>query len=197
MARRRPSRPAGLVVLPGASATRDHRTMVALDNGLDLPVARLDFRSRSVPKLLDGLAADVAAFAAELGVEPDRLLLGGRSMGGRMCSMLVAGGHPAAGLVLLSYPLHPPGQPESLRVDHFPQITVPCLFVSGTKDPFGTPAEFDAQVGAIAGPVHQVWLEGQRHDPRDDAAVVAAVRSWLDVIWSPAPSSPGDRSSAR
>ncbi len=53
-------------------------------------------------------------------------------MGGRICSIAVANGLPAAGLVLMGYPLHPPGKHEKLRVDHFPQLNVPCLFVSGT-----------------------------------------------------------------
>ena len=70
---------------------------------------------------------------------PDRIVLGGRSMGGRICSMAVADGLPAAGLVLISYPLHPPGRPERLRIEHLPALEVPCLFMSGTRDTFGTP----------------------------------------------------------
>ena len=73
---------------------------------------------------------------------PQSVALGGRSFGGRMCSMAVAEGLPAAALVLIAYPLHPPGRADRLRVEHFPQISVPCLFVSGTRDPFGTPDEF-------------------------------------------------------
>ena len=73
---------------------------------------------------------------------------------------------PAAGLVLICYPLHPPGKPEKLRVDHFPQLDLPCLFVSGTKDPFGTPEEFgdacaylcSAQAGFMTG--QNVLLDG-------------------------------------
>ena len=65
------------------------------------------------------------------------IALGGRSMGGRMCSMAVAEGLPALGLVLISYPLHPPGKPDQLRTEHFPRLSVPCLFVSGTRDAFG------------------------------------------------------------
>lgn len=68
-----------------------------------------------------------------------RLLLGGRSMGGRIASHLVADGIPAAGLVFLSYPLHPPGQPQRLRDQHLYRITVPMLFLQGTRDAFAQP----------------------------------------------------------
>ena len=66
-------------------------------------------------------------------------MLGGRSFGGRMCSMAVAEGLPAAGLVLLSYPLHPPGRPDKLRVAHLPELRVPVLAVSGTPTPSAPP----------------------------------------------------------
>ena len=106
-------------------------------------------------------------------------MLGGRSYGGRMCSMAVAEGLPAAGLVLLSYPLHPPGKPDKLRIEHFGAIEVPVLFISGAKDPFGSVAEFDEHVGAIAGAVTQVWLTGG-HDPRNQDAVIAeTVADWI------------------
>jgi uncharacterized protein len=96
-----------------------------------------------------------------------------------MCSIAVAEGLAAAGLVLLSYPLHPPGRPEKLRVEHFPQISVPVLFISGDKDPFGSPAEFAEHVGSIPGPVTQLWLPGG-HDPRNaDPAIGAAIVDWL------------------
>ena len=65
--------------------------------------------------------------------------------------MAVAEGLPAAGLVLLSYPLHPPGKHENLRTEHFPELHVPCLFVSGDRDPFGSPDEFAVATKAIPG----------------------------------------------
>ena len=69
-----------------------------------------------------------------------------------------------AGLVAICYPLHPPGKPEKLRIEHLPAITVPCLFISGTKDPFGTPEELEEWTASIPAPVEHVWLEGKRHD---------------------------------
>ena len=169
----------GLLITPGASADRDNRTLVALDDGLDLPVERITIRSRAVGKVHAQLRDDMATFADRLGVETSTLAIGGRSFGGRMCSMLAAEGDEIAALVLLSYPLHPPGKPDKLRVEHFPDITVPTLFVSGTKDPFGTPDEIQEHAAAIAGPVDFVWIDGQAHSPRDDAPVVEAVAGWL------------------
>ncbi len=97
-----------------------------------------------------------------------------------MCSMAVADGLPAAGLVLVSYPLHPPGKPDTMRTEHFPQLGVPCLFVSGTRDAFATPAELEAATAAIPGPVSHVWLEGGDHGlRRREAEVAEAVREWV------------------
>lgn len=177
--RRFRAEPTGLLVTPGASADRDSRTLVALDEGLDLPVERITIRSRAVGKVHAQLRDDMGAFADRIGEDPSTLLIGGRSFGGRMCSMLAAAGEPVAGLVLLSYPLHPPGKPDTLRTDHFPDIDVPVLFVSGTKDPFATCEELEHHAADISGPVDFVWLEGEAHSPRDDAAVVAAVAGWL------------------
>lgn len=172
----------GLLVTPGASADRDNRTLVALEAGLDVPVERITIRGRAVAKVISQLTEDTDAFAARLGVGRDAVAVGGRSFGGRMCSMMVAAGHRAAGLALLSYPLHPPGKPDQLRVEHFGAIEVPVLFVSGTKDPFGSPAEIEACAAAIPAPVEFVWIDGQGHSPRHDAPVVAAVRDWLGRI---------------
>ncbi len=169
----------GLLIAPGASADRDNRTLVALDEGLAVPVERVTIGSRAVGKVHAQLRDDMASFADRLDVVSSSLVIGGRSFGGRMCSLLVADGEPVAGLVLLSYPLHPPGNPEKLRVDHFPDITVPTLFVSGSNDPFGTPDELRQHAEAITGPVEFAWIDGQGHSPRDDSPVVAAVGAWL------------------
>ena len=177
-----------LLLTPGAGADRTHHTLVAIEQAVaPLPCDRVDFPRRKAGKMgvdpapvaIASLAADADALVARAGIDPDRLVLGGRSFGGRMCSMAVAEGHPAAGLVLLSYPLHPPGKPDRLRTEHFPALTPPCLFVSGENDPFGRPDEFADAVAAIPGPVTQVWVPGG-HDPRNaDAAIAAAVAAWL------------------
>lgn len=188
MARR--SRPVGALLLtPGAGSGRDQSTLVAIGVAVSpLPVARVDFPYRKegrrapdrAPKLVESVRADAAAFAVDAHVRPGRVALGGRSMGGRVCSMAVAEGLPAAALVLISYPLHPPGRPQKLRVEHLPAIAVPCLFVSGTRDPFGTPAEMEAATATIEGPVTHHWLAGKGHDLKGcDAEVASVVAGWL------------------
>lgn len=174
-----PTDVAGVLLTPGASATRDHATLVALDAALTavgVPVRRVD-----VPRGANAAPARVVeeatAFAADLGVGTERLVVGGRSFGGRMCSVAVADGLPVAGLLLLSYPLHPPGRPDTLRVTHLPRITVPVLAVSGAADPFGTPDELVEHLVALAGPVSLVLVRGA-HGPADPP-VVDAVRTWL------------------
>ncbi|HLH29079.1 MAG TPA: alpha/beta family hydrolase, partial [Acidimicrobiales bacterium] len=120
-----------------------------------------------------------AEIAGRLGVATDRIAVGGRSMGGRMCSMAVAEGLDVAGLVLVSYPLHPPGRPDRLRTSHFADLKVPCLFVSGRRDPFGTPEEIEREVAAIPGQVTVTFLEGDHSLRRREAEVAAVVAEWL------------------
>jgi predicted alpha/beta-hydrolase family hydrolase len=104
-------------------------------------------------------------------------------MGGRMCSMAVADGVRAAGLVLVSYPLHPPGRPEQLRVEHLPNLEVPCLFIHGTKDPFATPEELEGATATIPGAVTHRWIDGKGHDLKGaDARVASAVVSWIRAL---------------
>jgi predicted alpha/beta-hydrolase family hydrolase len=181
---------AGAVLLfPGAGSGRDHPALVAIEGALaPLPVVRADFPYRREgrkapdrpPKLIACVRDEAAALANGAGIDPTAVVLGGRSMGGRICSMAVAEGLPAAGLALISYPLHPPGRADKLRVDHFPDIKVPCLFVSGTRDPFGTPEELEARTAAIRGKVTYVWIDGGRHELKGaDDAVAEAVSAWV------------------
>ncbi len=101
-------------------------------------------------------------------------------MGAWTCSMAVAQGLPAYGLVLIAYPLHPPGRPDRLRAKHFPAIEVPCLFISGTCDPFATPEQLEAVSTLVAGPVTHVWIEGAGHELTGaDARVASSVADWL------------------
>jgi predicted alpha/beta-hydrolase family hydrolase len=124
--------------------------------------------------------------AERAGVGPEQIVLGGRSLGGRMCSVAVAEGQAASALVLVSYPLHPPGRPERLRDDHFPDIEVPCLFVSGTRDAFASPDELEASSAAIRGLVNHVWIDGGDHGlRRRDAQVAELVGEWLGSLGSP------------
>jgi predicted alpha/beta-hydrolase family hydrolase len=180
-----------LLLAPGAGGYRTHHALVAVEQAVvPLPVTRMDFPSRKAgrrapdraPVAVEAVRAEAAALVRSAHIAARRLVLGGRSFGGRMCSMAVAEGLRSAGLVLLSYPLHPPGRPDRLRTEHFPELTVPCLFVSGDKDPFGHPAEFEDAVAAIPGPVTQVWLRGG-HDPRNQDNLIAhTVVTWLRTL---------------
>jgi len=188
----------GLLLFPGAGSGRESPPLVAVDEAVapglgdgPVPVVRADFPYRRegrkapdrAPKLIACVRDEAASLVEATGIAPDSLALGGRSMGGRMCTMAVAEGLPAAALVLIAYPLHPPGKPEKLRIEHFPQITVPCLFVSGTRDPFGTPDQLTEHTVAIAGPVTHEWVEGGRHDLKGtDAPVAATIRDWLAAL---------------
>jgi predicted alpha/beta-hydrolase family hydrolase len=175
----------GLLLAPGAGADRNQATLVALDRaftGAGVDVVRMDFPYRRAgrrapdrpPVLIEAVRAEAAA------MDGGALLMGGRSMGGRMCSMAVAAGLPAAGLLLISYPLHPPGRPESMRTGHFPDLDVPCLFISGTRDAFGTPAEMQDATAAIPGPVAHCWIEGKDHALRGaDAEICRLALEWM------------------
>jgi predicted alpha/beta-hydrolase family hydrolase len=185
-------KPGALLLTPGAGSNRDNPSLVALEAAVaPLPAARIDFPYRKegrkapdrAPKLIACVNEEAAALAGSAGVTPASLVLGGRSMGGRMCSLAVAEGLPAAGLVLICYPLHPPGKPENLRVDHFPQLDLPCLFVSGTKDPFGSPDEFTEHLPSIPGEVTVHWIENKGHDLKNaEPEIVDTVTTWLATL---------------
>jgi len=139
-----------------------------------IPSLRFDFpyrqAGRRAPDRPPALLASAREAAADLvkrsRVPLDRLVLGGRSMGGRICSMVAADEAdpvPALGLALLGYPLHPPGKPDRLRVEHFPRLTMPVLFVSGTRDAFATPDELQREAKKVKGAVSYSWIETGDH----------------------------------
>lgn len=185
-------KPAGIVLFPGAGSSADHPSLIAIEEAVaPIPVLRVDFPYRRAgrrapdraPVLLACVREEVRAFADKLGVPTSRLVIGGRSMGGRMCSMAAAdAGDPlkVAGLVLVSYPLHPPAKPENLRTEHLPGITVPTLCISGTKDAFGTPAELKRHFRRVKGDVTWNLIEKKGHDLKGcDDVIAATVRDWL------------------
>ncbi|MDQ3462599.1 MAG: dienelactone hydrolase [Actinomycetota bacterium] len=189
--------PAAVLLTPGAGSDRHHPALVAIEAALaPLPVERLDFPYRRAgrrapdraPKLVAAVVEAAQVLTRKAGVAPERLVLGGRSMGGRMCSMAVAEGLPAAGLILVSYPLHPPGRPERLRVAHLPALRLPCLFVSGTRDPFATPSELEEATAMIPGPVVHVWIDGGRHELKGvEVEVADAVAAWVSAAVGAGP----------
>ena len=114
------------------------------------------------------LLADVAR-SGEFDLKSGRIYLGGHSYGGRQSSMLCAelskeDPNLVAGLLLLSYPLHPPRRPEQQRTQHLPDLHTPALFVSGTRDPFGTVDELQRALKMIPAKTKLLTVEGAGHD---------------------------------
>lgn len=186
---------AGLVLFPGAGTSAAHPSLAAIELAVSpLPVARIDFPYRRAgrrapdraPVLLECVREEVARFADDLGVDTGSLVIGGRSMGGRMCSMAVSDEVSplrVGGLVLVSYPLHPPAKPEKLRTEHLPRLAVPTLCVSGTRDSFGTPEELLAGFSRCPASVTWHWIDKGRHELAGaDAEVAASVASFIDGL---------------
>lgn len=157
-----------LVLAHGAGAPQTHPFMVRFATGLatrGIDVATFNFlyteQKRRLPDRMPALETCYrAVITAVTGYAPwagNRLAIGGKSMGGRTASHLAAAPGElegrVSGLVLLGYPLHPPGKPETLRVAHLAAIHVPVLVVQGERDPFGSPLELAPHFGTIPGPV--------------------------------------------
>lgn len=186
----------------GAGGQMNDRSILAATHALrDRGIATVRFnflyrergsgRPDPMPKLLACWQAVVASVRTKLA--PDLLVLGGRSMGGRAASMLVADGDACDGLLLLAYPLHPPGQPDKLRVEHLPRITVPVLCINGTRDPFCEPPLMERTLAGLGPNWQMLWLDGADHSfhvlkssgrtDRDVLQEVADTTSrWLQTI---------------
>ena len=130
-------------------------------------------KSPDRPAVLFGATRTAAAeLARRTKLPSERLVLGGRSMGGRYCSMVAAGGMPkdqaetpvpCLGLLLLGYPLHAPAKPEKERSDHFRRLTMPVLFVSGTKDSLAAKPALTRAARKIKGTCSFHWIETGDH----------------------------------
>ena len=115
---------------------------------------------RRPPPRADTLLGEYRAVIAEVGGRP---VIAGRSMGGRVASMVAASSDPeVAGLVCISYPWHPPAKPEQPRIAHLAGLATPTLIVQGTRDPFGTPDEVAGY--PLSPAVDILWLEDGDHD---------------------------------
>jgi uncharacterized protein len=185
--------PAGLVVTPGASAGREQSGLVAIDLALGakgIVVERVEFPSQAAGKrrtdppavCIETVRQSVGALASRLGVSVDRIAVGGRSFGGRMSSMAVAEGLEVQALVLVSYPLHPPGKSDRLRTSHFPDLHVPCLFVSGRRDAFATPGELERETAAIPGAVTLAFVDGDHGLRKGEGEAAAIVADWVSGL---------------
>ena len=156
----------------GAGGHMSDRSMLAAANALrarGFGVVRFNFlykekgsgRPDPIPVCMNVFEAVVARARAEL--SPRKLIIGGRSFGGRAASVLAADGYDADGLLLLAYPLHPEGQPEKLRDAHLPKITMPVICFNGTRDGFCTPALMKRALTTVTAPWEMHWLEGADH----------------------------------
>jgi hypothetical protein len=152
-----------------AGGHKDDRAMLATASALEargIEVVRFNFpyRERGA-RLPDRMPELKAAFAAA--AEPRRgegkLILGGRSMGGRVATMLAADGFACDGLLLFAYPLHPAGKPEKLRDAHLPLIKVPVLCFNGTRDKLCSRELMDAALAKVTTDWEMRWIEGADH----------------------------------
>lgn len=159
----------------GAGGSMDDRSTLAAARalrGCGLDVVRFNFLYRekgsSRPDLMPKLQACYAAVVESVRsrLKPKRLLIGGRSMGGRAASMMTAEGFVCDGLILLAYPLHPPGQPEKLRDAHLAHIGVPVLCFNGTRDDFCRRDLMETVVARLPRTWTMHWLEGADHSFR-------------------------------
>ena len=156
------------------------------DAGFDIVRFNFAYRERGSkrPDPIADLKAEVAAIASRAREElkPRKLILGGRSMGGRAASMLAADGFECDGLLLLAYPLHPAGKPEKLRDAHLPKIRVPVLCFNGTRDELCRRDLMEKALEGLSWQMH--WLEGATHTfrPRDLTQVAEVSRDWLSRL---------------
>jgi predicted alpha/beta-hydrolase family hydrolase len=160
-----------VILAHGAGAGMDTPFMATIAAGLaahELRVIRFEFpymqRRRAdggrrppdrMPVLMEAWREAIATVGPA-----QRLVIGGKSMGGRVASM-IADDVGVAGLVCLSYPFHPPGKPEKLRVEHLAGVRTPSLILQGTRDPFGKPEEIAGY--DLSGRIRVFWLEDGDH----------------------------------
>jgi predicted alpha/beta-hydrolase family hydrolase len=159
----------GVLLAHGAGTNQEHPNMVALREGLagaghtvmtfNYPYTERGSKRPDRPEKLVGCHQ---AAAEALRNDVKRIFLAGRSMGGRMGTYLAAEGYECEGLILFSYPLHPPGKPEKLRIAHFPDITQPMLFFQGTRDPLARMELFDRHIRPLPNATVEI-LDGANH----------------------------------
>jgi predicted alpha/beta-hydrolase family hydrolase len=194
------ARPAGarstIVVAHGAGAGMDHPFLAGFTRAMneeDVATLRFNFPymeegRRSPDRAPVAIEAWRAAFeeASRRAGSGGSVWASGKSFGGRMASMAVAEGMPAAGLVFLGYPLHPPGKPERVRDEHLSAIGVPMLFLQGTRDPFAQAEVLEpviaklgdrATLHTVEGGGHSLEIRGSKRDPLEVAASLAPVVS--------------------
>lgn len=202
-----PKRAADRAVLlaHGAGADMHAKALVVVADALaavGVPTLRFNYPYRTAGRrspdraavLLDATREAAHELARRAKVPTARLVLGGRSMGGRYCSLLAADADdpwPALGLVLLGYPLHAPGKPDAIRDEHFTRLRMPTLFVSGTNDAFGSPDELKRSARRVRGKVRWHWIPTADHGFKPkvresglsiDDALAAATKATVEFV---------------
>lgn len=177
-----------LVYAPGAgSSLKDPFGAYAADALADAGIGCLRFQfpyteaGRKVPDRPSVLEAAWRAALDAARPRTQRIVAGGRSMGGRIASMVVASGEAVDALALFAYPLHPPGRPEQRRAAHLPSIAVPALFCSGDRDTFGTVEELTEAIAVIPDATLRI-LEGADHG----FTVLKASGRTREAVWAEA-----------
>jgi predicted alpha/beta-hydrolase family hydrolase len=183
----------------GAGGSMNDRGMLSTTKALrsrGIGVVRFNFlykekgsgRPDPMPRLKECVAAVAARTREEL--RPKKLIIGGRSMGGRAASMLAADGFECDGLLLLAYPLHPAGLPEKLRDAHLPSIRVPVIAFSGTRDPLCRRDLMETALKTVATAWEMRWIEGADHSfhvlkssGRTDSEVLLEIANAAEV-WA-------------
>ena len=180
-----------VAVAHGAGTGMEHPFLTGLTDALNdggAATLRFNFPYREAGKKFpDKAPVAVEAWKAAMNAAIARgdgmpVWAAGKSFGGRMASIAVADGMPAAGLVYLGYPLHPPGKPEKLRDEHLYGLTLPMLFLQGTRDPFALPGELEpvaeriganARLDRVEGGNHSFEIRGNKRPPEVIGAALA------------------------
>lgn len=189
----RPERPfATLVLAHGAGAGMEHPFMSGFTRALNddgVATLRFNFPYREAGRKFPDrppaaiatwrAAMDESARQAKSHGDTGPIWAAGKSFGGRMASMAVAEGMDAAGLIYLGYPLHPPGKPEKLRDEHLYGLTLPMLFLQGSRDTFATPGLLEGVVSRVGPSAVLQWIDGGGHSfavagKKRDAAEIGA-----------------------
>ena len=195
-----------LILAHGAGAGQQSPFMVSFANALSaLGAAVVTFnflyteQRRRIPDRAPALEACyqaiIHAVRDRVAGQSEALFIGGKSMGGRIATQVAAADPQLAvdGLVLLGYPLHPPGKPDQLRDKHLPQVGRPMLFVQGSRDAFGTPAELEPIVGRLAPPAvlkviaggdHSFKVPGRNTEVQSDvyAGIQRQIVAWMRAV---------------
>ena len=186
----------------GAGGHKDDASMRRLAAALEghgVEVVRFNFPFREKgSRRIDPMPVLKASFLENISRsfsagKPARLIIGGRSMGGRLASMLAAEGFACDGLLLSAYPLHPAGRPEMLRTAHLAQLRCPVLCLNGTRDPLCRRELMEAALKNVTAPWTMHWVEGADHsfhvlkssgrtDAEVDAEVGEAAGRWLAAL---------------